>query len=128
MGKSVRILMFAVAAVAVVACFGDDPLLPDPGLTIVTNTTGDDLDPDGYTAVLEGPTDSTDYALAVNDSIYLPDIGEGGYGLTLVDVADNCTVTEPNPRQFQIFPGGGAITRFFVTCEAIQATSLRDGG
>lgn len=114
-----RTLVTIVAALAAAACFGDSTSLPDPGLTIITRTTGSDPDPDGYTAVLVSQSDSVDYPMAVNDTVYLEDAAVASYNLTLIDVATNCAVADPNPRSFTVPDNGGTQTVFTVVCQAL---------
>lgn len=116
-----RTLVTVAAALAAAACFGDSTSLPDPGLTIITQTTGSDLDADGYTAVLVSQSDSVDYPMAVNDTVYLEDAAVASYNLTLTDVAANCSVADPNPRSFSVPDNGGTKTVFTVLCQALPA-------
>jgi hypothetical protein len=115
------LLTVITAALAAAACFGDSTGLPNPGLTIITQTTGADLDPDGYVAVLVSQSDSVDHPMAINDTLYLQDATVGSYILTLTEVAANCSVADPNPRDFTVPDNGGTRTVFTILCQALPA-------
>lgn len=116
-----RFLLAAlVAPLTLAACFGSDIVEGDPGLTIITQTSGPDLDADGYIAVVVSQTDSADYAMAINDTVYLPDV-VGAHGVTLTGVATNCSVSGENPRQLTIATNGWGRILFTVLCQALPA-------
>ena len=79
------------------------------GLTVTVATTGTDLDPDGYSVVVDGgaPTALAD----INGSLWL-DIAPGVHSVELTGVADNCFVSGDNPRNINA-PGEES---FDVTC------------
>lgn len=86
-----------------------------PGtLQVDTSTTGDDIDPDGYSVSVTGQTSQ---AVGVNGSVSFPNLTPGNYQVQLTGVAANCTVAGSNPRTVAVPGGGTATTTFTVTCE-----------
>lgn len=86
-----------------------------PGtLQVDTSTTGDDIDPDGYSVSVSGQTSQ---AVGVNGSVSFPNLAPGNYQVQLTEVAANCTVAGLNPRTVAVSSGSTATTTFTVTCE-----------
>src|SRR5207247_555781 len=90
--------------------------LPPPtgDLTVTAATTGQDLDPDGYTVTVDGGqsrslgvTASTTYTLTA-----------ASHTVELSGIAANCTVSGQNPRTVTV-PTGGTTTTFSITCTAL---------
>ncbi len=88
-------------------------------LHVTTSTSGIDRDPDGYTLAVDGgPTRH----LATDDSLTIRELPSGTHSLELLDVAENCKLSGPNPRTVTV-PGGGTVTAAFeVTCTADVGT------
>lgn len=84
-----------------------------PGTMIEVNvaTTGEDLDPDGYTVVVG----SADRPIPIDGTITY-DVAAGTYPVDLRDVAFNCTVGGDNPRDVTVAPGETVSTTFEVAC------------
>lgn len=84
-------------------------------LTVTTSTTGSNLDPDGYTVVVDGGAASQ--PIATNGSV--TSTGPAGdHQIALTGVAGNCTVGEANPRTVNVPAGATATTTFAVSCAA----------
>src|SRR5206468_1858747 len=83
-------------------------------LKVTTNTTGSDLDPDGYTVVVDG---SQSKAIGINSSVTFSGLSPGDHSVQLNGVAQNCTVTS-NPRTVGITAGSTTTTTFTVICAA----------
>src|SRR5947208_65559 len=91
---------------------------PSGSLRVTTSTSGDNLDTDGYTVTVDG---TTSQSIGNNSS------GGGTFSaLTVAShtvertaVANNCTVTAPNPRTVAVTDGATAVTDFAVTCSAL---------
>ncbi|MBC8086184.1 MAG: fibronectin type III domain-containing protein, partial [Phycisphaerae bacterium] len=67
-----------------------------PGLRIQTTTefaTAESVDPDGYTAIIRGPTDTTTIAVGVNADRLVSPIQKGTYSIVLRGLANNCAFT-----------------------------------
>lgn len=87
-------------------------------LQVDTSTTGDDIDPDGYTVSVTGQTSQ---AVGVNGSVSFSNLAAGNYQVQLTGVAANCTVGGSNPRVVAVSSGSTATTTFDVTCEGEPA-------
>jgi hypothetical protein len=114
--SSVTFLLLSLA----VAC--SDPLVPRVGdvrLTVVT--TGADMDPDGYSIVLDG---GAGVAVAVNDSRVISDLSAGSHSVLLVGLATNCTVDGANPRAIEIGAHNTTQVSFAVSCAAIARLDI----
>src|SRR5207253_5127277 len=93
-------------------------LAPAGDLTVTASTTGSNLDPDGYTVTLDGNA-STSQPLATNGgTATFNAVAAGSHSVALSGVADNCTVSGPNPQSVTVPAGGTASASFTVTCVA----------
>ena len=94
-------------------------------LTVVSSTTGADLDPDGYTVRVNGE----DRNLAPNASTTFTALPAGAQSVELTGIAGNCGVEGGNPRTVTITAGNTVSTTFNVSCTAVPpppaATQLR---
>ena len=79
-------------------------------------TTGDDLDPDDYQVALDG---GIPQPLSINGSVLIGGLTAGEHEVALSGVADNCGVTQPNPRTVTVLGGSTADAAFTVTCSPI---------
>ncbi len=107
----------------------DFDVIPEGTMEVITETTGNDLDDNGYTISLDGGSGST---IAINDTLYYRGLEEGSYQLELSDLASNCSLESSNPRTEDIIAGDTTSTTFEVLCEAtttgkIAFSSTRDG-
>jgi Tol biopolymer transport system component len=82
-------------------------------LTITTQTTGQQQDPDGYTVDIDDGAFSQ--GIGVNDSAVFGELDPGSFRVELKDVAPNCTVSGSNPRTVTLEEGGTQET-FQVAC------------
>jgi len=83
------------------------------GLFVSTNTTGVDLDADGYTVTVDGRTSQ---ATATNGSVTFTMLDVGSHSIALSGAAGNCTVNGSNPQQVTVSAGGTASTTFSASC------------
>src|SRR5947199_39321 len=83
-------------------------------LKVTTNTTGSDLDPDGYTVVVDG---SQSKAIGINSNVTFSGLSPGDHSVQLNGIAQNCTVSS-NPRTVSITAGSTTTTTFTVICAA----------
>lgn len=88
-------------------------------LSVSATTTGDDPDPDGYTATVGGTTSKD---LGPNGSVTFSGLSEGDRQVELSGIASNCSVEGSNPRTITVEAGGTITTTFFVTCEFFFGT------
>jgi hypothetical protein len=84
-------------------------------IRVTTVTTGEDVDPDGYTVQLVGYAPYEFYVPASGFYTY-PGVQPGGYSVELRGVASNCTVSGSNPRPVTVTIGATADATFAVTC------------
>src|SRR5438094_10063525 len=83
-------------------------------LKVTTNTTGSDLDPDGYTVTVAGRHSK---AIGTNSNVTYNGLSPGAHSVQLNGVAQNCTVRS-NPRTVSITVSNTTATTFTVSCTA----------
>lgn len=112
--RTVNIQGGATATVAfAVACS------PTTGsLTVTVTTTGEELDPDGYSVLVDG----TGRSIGTNDSLVLQGLDGGTYSVRLRGEAFNCIIAGENPRAVVVTTGETATTSFQVSCSAPLVT------
>src|SRR5438067_1162572 len=84
-------------------------------LAVTTNTTGSNLDPDGYTLTVDGGQSK---AIGINNTVTISGLSPGDHSVQLNGVAQNCTVSGSNPRTVSITAGSTTTTTFTVICAA----------
>jgi hypothetical protein len=82
-------------------------------LEVRAPTSGTDLDPDGYTATLDG---SLSQPLATGGSITFANVDAGTHSVRLSGVAENCAVSGSNPRSVNVAFDSTSIATFDVAC------------
>ena len=87
-------------------------------LGVTTNTTGSNLDPDGYTVTLDG---GASQAIATNGSVTFSGLPAGSHTVVLSGVAANCTVSGGNSQAVNVPSGGTATASFAITCAATNS-------
>jgi hypothetical protein len=88
-------------------------------LSVSTTTSGSNLDPDGYTATVDG---SASQSVGDNATITFPNLSAGSHTVVLSGVASNCTAG--NGSQTVTVPAGGsASAAFAVSCQAPPPTT-----
>lgn len=100
-----------------------------PGaVEVTTETTGSELDPDGYSVAIGTSATGT---IDANEVKTFSNLEAGDYEVTLSGVADNCTVAGNNPRTLSVTPGNTTPTTFSVTCVptkgSIEVTTVTQG-
>src|SRR5438094_746738 len=88
-------------------------------LAVTTNTTGSNLDPDGYTLTVDGGQSK---AIGINSSVTFSGLSPGNHSVQLNGVAQNCTVSGSNPRTLSITAGSTVTTTFSVSRAATTTT------
>jgi len=118
-----RLLSFGLVTLllAGVGCSGDDdpsgpvnPVIDTGTLSVTAVTTGDDIDPDGYTLLIDNGESGS---IGANVTAFR-DLVVGSYLVELTDIAGNCAVSGSNPRTEGITKDATTATVFDVTCEA----------
>src|SRR5438552_1422144 len=87
-------------------------------LAVTTNTTGSNLDPDGYTLTVDG---GRSQAIGINSTVTIIGLSPGSHSVQLNGVAQNCTVTS-NPRTVSITAGSTTSMSFSVSCGATSGS------
>lgn len=89
------------------------PLVGD--LQVNVSTTGPDQDVDGYSIRLDNDP-GTDVPVDVDDTFVYEDLPTGIYSITLVDVANNCTIVGPDVKSGTVAFGTTETVDFDVEC------------
>lgn len=97
-------------------------------LEITAETTGGDLDPDGYEVEIDG---GTGLAIGVNATLAPQELTSGDHEVELTGLASNCMVAGSNPRIVTVETDEAVSTTFEVTCDAttgaIEVTANTSG-
>jgi hypothetical protein len=97
------------------------PLPPEVGsVRITTNTTGTDLDANGYQVSIDG---GQSQSIGTKATSTIGGIAAGPHTVELSDVAANCTVADGSSRNVSVAPGVAAIVNFNVTCTAVPPST-----
>jgi len=87
---------------------------PTTGLIQVTTaTTGDDLDPDGYMAGMDG---NGERSIGLNGVTTFTAVATGQHAVELTGLAQNCSVAGANPVTATVIAGATAQVGFDVQC------------
>lgn len=96
---------------------------PEPttgSVRVSVQTTGQALDPDGYTVTVGGTTRFVD----VNGQVIVDSLQKGAVNVELADVASNCDVGGANPRTVTVEVGQTVDATFQVACVALGAVQV----
>lgn len=88
-------------------------------IAITTQTSGDELDPDGYQIVINGGAPA---AIGIDGSLTAGGLAPGDHTVALQDVAANCSVAGGNPRTVAVTAGQTAAAAFAVTCSSTSGS------
>ena len=88
-------------------------------LVVGTNTTGVDLDADGYTVLVDGSSQP----VATNGSVTFTGLTTGSHSVVLSGAAQNCTVSGANPQSGTVTAGGMTSVTFSLSCAPIGSGS-----
>src|SRR3989442_12415097 len=117
-----RIELVGLATLASMAVACSEPLAPRIGdVRLTVATSGADLDPDGYSVVLDG---GAGLAVAVNDSRTISGLSAGRHSALLSGLAPNCTVGGANPRDIEVGTRETTQLSFAVSCAAIARLAI----
>lgn len=101
--------------VSLMAC-ADDPVAVTTGSIEVTAvTTGDGVDADGYTVLLDEASSGT---IEANGSLELSEVEAGDHSIELTGLADGCAVDGDNPITVTVVAETTVAAGFAVVCAA----------
>jgi len=101
-----------------IACSSSDEgqlFTPTGRLRVTTATTGADLDPDGYTLLVNGVGMGS---IGVNTALTVSGLEPGTVTLDLADVAPNCTTLPATPQSLSIVEDQTTQAAYAVSCSA----------
>jgi dipeptidyl aminopeptidase/acylaminoacyl peptidase len=131
MNKAVCFFVYSLfLSAAIGGCGGDGVNDPETGtIRVSTSTTGQGLDPDGYTCRIDG---GSSRPIGINETEDFSNVGMGEHSIELAGVANNCVVSSDNPRTVTLLVRGQtASTTFNVSCSAmtgsLAVTVVTDG-
>ncbi|MFQ5526427.1 MAG: hypothetical protein ACE5GX_09230 [Thermoanaerobaculia bacterium] len=109
------ILALAILLLAASGC-GSDTLvnIAFGTLTVDTNTTGANQDPNAYNLEVTGPSLNVNQTIGLNDQVVFT-VTPGSYSARLTDIADNCAV-DTNPFNVTVTAGVTSRVTFLVGC------------
>jgi hypothetical protein len=87
---------------------------PTGSLEITTRTTGENIDSNGYTCLLD--FNSSD-PMGVNQTAILSGLSVGDHSVALAGIADNCRLSGSNPRWVSVAADQTAQITFSITCQ-----------
>jgi hypothetical protein len=96
---------------------GTDVVLPS--LSVTTTTQGVELDPDGYSLLVD---DAPGRPIGPTATLVIEQLNEGQHTLELAGLAPNCVVQGDNPRTITIRSGATTTADFVVQCSATSGS------
>lgn len=126
------ILLIALSAL-VTSCndggsTGSDPQLQNGTIKATTQTSGDDVDSDGYNLIAGNQSKQ----IGASSTAYLSGLPEGTYQLELTEISSNCDTEDNNPKNVTVFAEDTTSVSFNIACleqanNKIVFHSNRDG-
>jgi hypothetical protein len=116
----IRTLLLWAAPVTWLGCGGGggtDVVLPS--LSVTTTTEGVELDPDGYSLLVDG---AANQPIGPTATLVIERLDEGEHILELSGLASNCSAEGDNPRTITIRSGATTSTDFAVQCSATSGS------
>jgi hypothetical protein len=90
-----------------------------PSLSVTTSTQGVELDPDGYSLLID---QSQSQAVGVAATLVVDRLPDGDHTLELAGLASNCSAQGENPRTITVKSGTTTNTAFAVLCSATSGS------
>ena len=94
--------------------------VPTGTVTVITMTTGESLDPDGFTLRMDGNS----RRVPRDARVTITGVSAGDHLVELSDLASNCAVQGENPRVAVVSPGSRLDLLFEIVCSHLPATLL----
>ena len=110
-----------LCATMAAACGDDDPVGVEPrgSIEVLTTTTGERLDTDGYILTVDESTlPELNWEVGTQDQLVLRDLLAGPHLVELRDVAQNCSVTTENPARAEVSASSTTTSSFEIECAA----------
>jgi TolB protein len=116
MAWRLRVAAWMFPAILGSACGGPaEPPEPETGaIRLTVSTTGEDLDPDGYTYSLDG---GTPIRVAGSSTVLLANVAVGTRRLVFADVAGNCEALSPTTASVAVTGDATSEVSFEVACD-----------
>ena len=83
------------------------------GIRIITSTTGDPVDPDGYQIAVDA---GEPRPIGTTDTLEITALAVGDHAIQLLDVSDDCTVADGASRTATVTAGAIVDVAYQVTC------------
>ena len=122
----IRTVVLCGLLVGLTGCGDDDDPVDPVGeeettsfLEVSITASGDDIDSDGVTVVIDGGNASASITLVEAAGAEVFELEEGSHTVELTDVAENCTVEEENPQTVTLEATVDQTVGFTLTCTAI---------
>ena len=112
-GQALPALALALAAGFALACGGDGTGVTLPALEIRTVTTGTELDPDGYSVVVDA---APAVPVGLVDTLFVDPLAAGPHTVTLGGLASNCTAAGGSTVTATVTAGATAVVEYDVVC------------
>jgi hypothetical protein len=115
-----RTLLFWAAPLTWLGCGGGggtDVVLPS--LSVTTATDGVELDPDGYTVIIDNSDTET---IGVTETVMVERLTDGQHQVQLAGLAPNCSAQGENPQSVTVRSGSTTTVSFSVRCSATSGT------
>jgi YVTN family beta-propeller protein len=114
-------LPVCAVVLACLACGGNTEPDAAATLSVVTSTSGEDADGDGYAFSLDGNPAAR---IGTNASFPVAGLAAGEHQLQIDDVAVNCELAGDNPRSVSLAPGETTQVTLVVTCHAVHDPAI----
>ncbi len=87
----------------------------DGRIEVAVNTTGSDVDTDGFSVSVDG---GTARFVAAGGAVTLADLSPGSHSVLLTGLAENCRVDGTNPQPVTVVAGRTVLVPLMVNCGA----------
>jgi hypothetical protein len=85
-------------------------------ILVTTQTSGSDLDSDGYSILVDGEALAS---IPANGQQTIPDLAPGDYLVRLDGVAGNCQIDGTNERRVTVLDGQSSPVNYSITCDPL---------
>ena len=121
MGRLIQVMALLIIVFQCISCDKATDAIEEAtkgSLEVTTETTGEDIDEDGYTLIFDDQEES----LPVNGTTLIEDLDPDTYQAELTGLANNCTVGDSGENstefEFVILPSETIPVDITITCES----------